>query len=226
MWEESITMIPKIWQSGVFSHDGRYVKVGPCSVVPKPLQKPHPPMWVAGNQPATYEIAGRMGLGMLCFGPRDLGELEQNLGLYRKALRDAQPVGAFVNAKSAVSIMTHCGTDDQEAKRIGAMGAEWFFSRARQILNWQGVKAESYRYYQEQRARLAASPAAGGRMASLTQSDVLCAGNPESCIQYVRRVESLGIDEFICYMQLGGIPHPAVMSSIRTFGQHVIPRCK
>ena len=65
MWEESITMISQIWQSEEFSWEGRFWNVPPRRVLPKPYQKPHPPMWVAGLQPSTYELAAEMGLGVL-----------------------------------------------------------------------------------------------------------------------------------------------------------------
>src|ERR671935_38023 len=57
MWEESLRMIPRIWEDGLFSWQGKYWSVPPRDVRPKPLQKPHPPIWVAALQPATYQLA-------------------------------------------------------------------------------------------------------------------------------------------------------------------------
>jgi alkanesulfonate monooxygenase SsuD/methylene tetrahydromethanopterin reductase-like flavin-dependent oxidoreductase (luciferase family) len=49
MWDEAITMIPQIWQAEEFSWEGRFWKVPKRRVLPKPYQKPHPPIWLAGT---------------------------------------------------------------------------------------------------------------------------------------------------------------------------------
>ena len=62
MWAESLDMIPKIWNSDYFEHEGKFWNVPPRQVLPKPYQQPHPPIWVAALQPATYEIAAHKGI--------------------------------------------------------------------------------------------------------------------------------------------------------------------
>ena len=83
MWEEAVAMIPRMWLEDPFSHEGRFFKVPPRSVIPKPVQKPHPPMWVACAQPDSFTAAGKKGLGALCF----------NIGVARRtdATRRAVP---------------------------------------------------------------------------------------------------------------------------------------
>ena len=67
--EESIKIVPKIWQTeGNFSWDGKFFNIPEREVLPKPLQRPHPPMWMACTQPASYEIAAKHGIGVLSFG--------------------------------------------------------------------------------------------------------------------------------------------------------------
>jgi hypothetical protein len=53
MWEESLTMIPKIWEDGLFEWQGQFWNVPPREVRPKPYQKPHPPIWVAARRPCS-----------------------------------------------------------------------------------------------------------------------------------------------------------------------------
>ena len=74
MWDESLSMIPKIWESDYFEWDGKFWKVPPRQVLPKPYQKPHPPIWVAalaaGHLPACGAEGHRLhGLG----GQRSVG---------------------------------------------------------------------------------------------------------------------------------------------------------
>src|SRR5213594_4461526 len=58
MWEEAIQMIPKMWQTEEFAWEGDYFVVPPRNVLPKPVQKPHPPLWMACTQPDSFRIAG------------------------------------------------------------------------------------------------------------------------------------------------------------------------
>ena len=97
MWEEAVAAIPKMWMQETFSHDGKFFKMPEREVIPKPIQKPHPPMWVAATQPSTWEIAGQKGIGALGFGISEPGMLDKLIAIYKKAISNCEPVGAFVN---------------------------------------------------------------------------------------------------------------------------------
>ena len=51
-------MIPRMWTEDPFSHSGEFYNIPPGSVIPKPVQNPHPPMWMACSQPASFGEAG------------------------------------------------------------------------------------------------------------------------------------------------------------------------
>src|SRR5216684_3271562 len=82
MWEEAVAAIPKMWMQETFSHDGKFFKMPEREVIPKPIQKPHPPMWVAATQPSTWEIAGQKGIGALGFGISEPGMLDKLIAIY------------------------------------------------------------------------------------------------------------------------------------------------
>ena len=103
MWEEAIEMIPKMWTNETFAWEGDYFVVPPRMVLPKPIQKPHPPMWMACTQPESFKIAGSKGLGALSFGFIAPGVLEYSLSVYRDAIADAKPVGDFINNQFAAT---------------------------------------------------------------------------------------------------------------------------
>ena len=126
MWEEAIQMIPKMWTTEEFSWEGDYFVVPPRNVLPKPVQKPHPPLWMACTQPDSFKIAGSKGLGALSFGFIAPGVLEASLGLYRDALKDAKPAGAFVNNNFAATTFACVAPTDEEALENGRPAAEFF----------------------------------------------------------------------------------------------------
>ena len=64
-WDEFVRVIPKMWMQERFSWEGRAFSMPERAVLPKPIQKPHPPMWVAVTSPGTEIDAADRGLGCL-----------------------------------------------------------------------------------------------------------------------------------------------------------------
>ena len=130
-WEEAVRMIPRMWTEETFSHEGQFYTIPPRSVIPKPVQKPHPPMWVACSQPDSFRSAGEMGLGVLCFNLGGYGQMEERVAAYREAVKHSNPVGKFVNDQVAALCMIHVAEDDEEARRVAAPEGEWVRQQGR-----------------------------------------------------------------------------------------------
>ncbi|MBM7774337.1 alkanesulfonate monooxygenase SsuD/methylene tetrahydromethanopterin reductase-like flavin-dependent oxidoreductase (luciferase family) [Actinokineospora baliensis] len=116
--QEAFETVPRLWTSD----EG-------VSISPKPLQRPHPPLWQAAASPASFEEAGRRGVGVL--GTTMWESLERAgrlIELYRAAAeRCVDPVGAFVNNQVAFFTFVHCADTDEEAMRNGAAAAAaWY----------------------------------------------------------------------------------------------------
>ncbi len=131
MWEESLAMVPKIWESLTFEWEGRFWNVPPREVLPKPYQQPHPPIWVAALQPATYELAAQKGIGCMALGVNAPSVLEPHIKAYREGIKNAQPVGGAINNKWLSSSFGYCGEDDLEAKELCAKSLKTFFGPGR-----------------------------------------------------------------------------------------------
>ncbi len=127
MWEESITMIPQIWQSEEFSWEGKFWKVPPRRVLPKPFQKPHPPIWLACTQPSSYELAAEKGIGVLLSAAAIPDILAEHVKTYHENIKKAKPVGAFVNEQFSVNIHAYCGEDNGEARELCAQSMKTFY---------------------------------------------------------------------------------------------------
>ncbi|MCH8107799.1 MAG: LLM class flavin-dependent oxidoreductase [Chloroflexi bacterium] len=127
MWEESITMIPQIWQSEEFSWEGKFWNVPPRRVLPKPFQKPHPPIWLACTQPSSYELAAEKGIGVLLSAAAIPEILEEHVKAYHENIKKAKPVGAFVNEQFSVNIHAYCGEDNAQARELCAQSMKTFY---------------------------------------------------------------------------------------------------
>ena len=86
------------------------------NVLPKPWVKPHPPMWVAAGNPGTFEKAGRMGLGVLCFTAGNPTQMAPLIEIYKNTVADAEPVGEYVNDNVAIVSQFLCLEDGDAAR--------------------------------------------------------------------------------------------------------------
>lgn len=127
MWEESITMLPQIWQADQFSWDGRFWKVPPRRVLPKPYQKPHPRMYLACTQTESFKLAAEKGIGVLSSSTYATAVLAEHVKTYHENIKHAKPVGAFVNAFWGNNVHAFCGEDNQEARELCAQSLKAFF---------------------------------------------------------------------------------------------------
>ena len=223
-WEEAVRMIPRMWTEETFSHEGQFYTIPPRSVIPKPVQKPHPPMWVACSQPDSFRSAGEMGLGVLCFNLGGYAQMEERVGAYREALKNANPVGQFVNDQVAALCMIHVAEDDEEARRVAAPEGEWFVNKAEELYQpWQGRQVpSSYQFavsaVQEERVNKTA--------ADHIESGAFAMGDPDTVIKVLKNYEAAGVDQILCFMQMGNLAHSRIMDSIKLFARHVIPYFK
>jgi alkanesulfonate monooxygenase SsuD/methylene tetrahydromethanopterin reductase-like flavin-dependent oxidoreductase (luciferase family) len=222
-WDEAVRMIPKMWTEDEFSWDSPRMKVPPRNVVPKPLQKPHPPIWMAGTQPSSAFLAAERGLGFLHFSYTDPEALNEKIDTYREGIARCEPVGSFVNDQFAGFTLMHCGRDDSEALELGGPGAEWYVRATNSLYSiWAQSGSQSYRWYAEQFEKGRAAQEVD--IARMADESVLCIGGPERCAQTARHYEAQGIDQLIFLVQHGPTSHEAIMDSLRRFGEEVIPQ--
>ncbi len=237
MWDESVRLIPRMWAEHEFSgHKGRFVNIPPGRVVvPKPLQKPHPPMWMACTSPSSYETAGRYGLGLLSFSAGITSGLADMVSGYRKAIQNAEPVGAFVNEATATFCTMHCRADDELARERGGTSAVLHLSFMDQY--YGGIfQSQGYREF----AQLSAKPYGGGASETadnrpmsaqlvdagpdaLISSGTICVGDPERCTEIVRMYQEAGFEHYLALIQYGTLTHDETLESLRLFAEKVMP---
>src|SRR5271154_6423343 len=230
MWEEALAVVVKAWTEEILQWKGKHFQFPDCNVIPKPLQRPHPPLWVAGMGSESHEIAGRKGLGILSFTiVTPLDELAKRVHLYREGIKQAVPIGHIVNNNVAAFTLVHCAKTDREAKDNSQMAIAGFLKMARKylgsvvtMLTAKGGLPQSYEYMKDLLGGEAEIPYEI-LYEFLDENDLIIVGSPEKCIEKIKRYQEIGIDQLLAQMQIWDIPHEKVMESIRLFGEHVIP---
>jgi len=231
MVDEALSIIPRMWTEEVFSHQGKYYNIPPLSVVPKPLQKPHPPLWVACTQEETSRIAGKLGVGCLIHGQGGPQKVASYVNTYKEAIKQAEPVGKFVNDQVVADILAYCDENDRRARE---QGAQWIADdvipdRNRRAKYWEGVSeaevpSDYLHHFRSAQRRLSTDRSDVTPESLLDRESGYCMGDPDACIEVVERYEAAGVGEVMLRLQVSpATSHQDAMQTIRLFGKFVIP---
>jgi len=242
MWQESLEMIPRMWTEDPFEHTGRFVSVPPRSILPKPLQKPHPPLWMAATSPQSWEIAGRNGIGILGLTIFvSVPQLQDRVRAYRAALTQAKPVGRFINDQVGAFTIVHVAETRQQAIANGATDAAInYLLYAFRILGGgaspgdagmqrdkaaEEIKSTPYRDLIAKEYPIIVKMMKNEcTFEDLDKEDMVIVGDVDECARKVERYQKAGLDHFIALMQADRVPHDKVMRSIELFGTEIAPR--
>ena len=217
---------------------GEFVSMPPRNVVPKPVQRPHPPLWVACSRRDTILLAARKGIGALTFAFIDPEEALHWVTDYERTLiEECVPVGFAVNPQVACVTPMMLHHDEGEAIRRGAEGANFFgYSLGHYYVfgtHRPGV-TNVWQEYEQRRADQGYDPEAVARAieeerlgAKVAAGDTTglrgCTGTPEQARQFLRRYEDAGVDQVIFVLQAGRNRHEHIMESLELFGREVLP---
>jgi alkanesulfonate monooxygenase SsuD/methylene tetrahydromethanopterin reductase-like flavin-dependent oxidoreductase (luciferase family) len=128
--ERAMRMVPQMWTQERFSWEDDAFHIRNAPIIPKPLQKPHPPLWQAASSPDSFLMAARCGVGAL--GVTLLTPVDAMTGLlqtYREAIKDAEPAGAYVNNQTGVFTFVHVAETTKQAIKNGAAeAAAWYIN--------------------------------------------------------------------------------------------------
>src|SRR3954452_11082 len=117
IWEDVIGEFPKMWMQDTYEgYDGKFWSLPPRKILPKPYKKPHPPMWYAAGNTQSWEMAGRKGLGVLGFSVGALETFAPLAEQYRKAILNAEPIGAYANNNIMICLSAYVAEDRQQAR--------------------------------------------------------------------------------------------------------------
>jgi alkanesulfonate monooxygenase SsuD/methylene tetrahydromethanopterin reductase-like flavin-dependent oxidoreductase (luciferase family) len=243
LWEEGLRVALRCMTETPFTgHHGPSVTLPPRNVVPKPRQKPHPPVWVACSRRDTILLAAQKGIGALAFAFVDPEEARQWVQDYERTLaEEGVPIGDAVNAQMACVTTILCDRDEDRAIANGLEGANFFgYSLAHYYVfgrHAPGV-TDVWAEYQQRRAEHGFDPeavAAAGANQDRLGAKVVdqgigglrgAVGTPDQIRDYLLRYEEAGVDQVIFCSQAGKNRHEHIMESLELYGREVLPEFK
>ncbi|HYM29706.1 MAG TPA: LLM class flavin-dependent oxidoreductase [Candidatus Cybelea sp.] len=207
--------------------EGRYFSM-PCrNILPKPVQKPHPPMWMACTNRDTIKIAAANGLGALAFSFVNPEEARTWADIYYGIIKSEAcvPLGHTVNANIAMVSSFSIHTDRAEAIRRGHEGFEFFGYALNALVAHDTVPGRTNIWGDYLKAR-------GNRTQEIIDASERLErqasgiGTPDDMRSHLRGFQEAGVDQVIFLQQAGRNRHDHICESLELFAASVMPDFK
>ena len=228
-WREAVEQVANMMVMDPYpGYDGKHWSMPSRNVVPKPVQKPHPPLWVACSNRETIHVAAKLGLGALTFTFVDAQEARLWVDDYYETFRnDCVPIGHSVNPNIALVMGFSVHKDEQVAIDRGLDGIRFFQFALGHYYGFGTHKpgrVDLWQQYLLVRDRLIgeegkASDAVETRLAASRGA----IGTPTQVRDYLRSLADIGVDQAVFIQQGGKNEHAHICDSLRVFAERVMP---
>jgi alkanesulfonate monooxygenase SsuD/methylene tetrahydromethanopterin reductase-like flavin-dependent oxidoreductase (luciferase family) len=237
-WTEALDAVTRMFVEEPFAgYDGDFFQMPVRNVVPKPMQKPHPPLWVACSRRETIHLAAQKGIGALTFSFIEAAEAKMWVDDYYATLQSDEcvPGGFAVNPNIAVVLPFMCHEDEETAIERGLDGGHFFgYSLGHYYIFGNHVPGRTnvWEEFQERRdmfgfSRPVASQTGQPLGAKLFEQGLGslrgAVGTPEQIRELLRAYAQVGVDQVIFVCQAGRNRHDHICESLELFAREVLP---
>lgn len=214
MWLETVGETARMMTANPYpGFDGKFFKMPHRNIVPKPLQKPHPPLWVACSNRETIRLAAKLGIGALTFAFVEPEEAKYWVEEYYETFeKECEPIGQAVNPNIAMvaGFMVH--EDAETALERGLEGFKFFgYALAHFYVTGTHVPGRFDVWDDFQK---------NGQFAWQPSS---CVGNVDQVREHLEKMESLGVDQTIFIQQGGRNKHEHICEALELFATEIMP---
>jgi len=226
MWAEAVQETARMMCMNPYpGFEGKYFSMPHRNLVPKPLQKPHPPIWAACSNRDNVKLAAHLGMGALTFAFVNAEEAKFWVDEYYESFKTkCMPIGQSVNPKVAMLTGFMCDQDNETAIRRGQEGAQFFAyglghywrdgTHIPGLTNlWDDFKQRPVSVI-ERMERERKKAGMGG------------IGSPKHLIENFAALEEAGVDQLILLHQCGNYRHEHICKSLELFAKEVLPQFK
>ena len=221
-YDDAIEILTRAWTEDSFSFQGNHYSFENVSVVPKPVQKPHPPLYTGGTSDITYQMAGERGWGIFVPPLLPYSVLEEPLGIYKKACAENgnQPNVVYIRPVYLDHDEGLIRREVEEALHNFLAFNAWPVYSLQDESKKAELRAKGYGFY------------ASGALESLTElsyeeiveQEIGFIGTPEKVVDQIRSLQSKGgIGELSIVANFGGLDHWKSIKTQEIFAKEVMP---
>ena len=218
----SIDVILKALTSDPFEHKGKFWTIPPRTLTPKPIQRPHPPIFVSATSSETHHNAGERGIGVMT-GNSILGweYAERCIESYKAGNAKVKPAeGSYVNNHVGFFVaVAHCTDRMEQAVREAARVTRGFVDLVIWLYSKLGASSPDYAYLSQIKK---IEERKNDLEYIVDLAPYFMVGTPDYLIERLRRLERMGVHEVL--LRIDGMGHEINMQAIEAFGQKIIPQ--
>jgi alkanesulfonate monooxygenase SsuD/methylene tetrahydromethanopterin reductase-like flavin-dependent oxidoreductase (luciferase family) len=237
-WDEALDVVTRMLVEEPFAgHQGKFLDVPPRNLVPKPLQKPHPPLWVACSRRETIHLAATKGIGALSFSFIEPERAREWVDDYYATIASEAcvPAGFAVNPQVACVLPLMCHRDEETAIERGLDGAHFFgyalahyyvfgAHRPGRTSIWDEFQANRSAYGFDRQIAARTGVQLGAQLLQEGLGSLRGAiGAPEQIRELVRGYQAAGVDQLVFVSQAGCTRHDHICESLELFAAEVMP---
>ena len=223
---EGLDVLVRAWTSETLTYEGRYTRIAPedgVGVYPRPLQRPHPPIYQAvSTTPASVDLAASRGLPIIVGGPTDvLGRAPEAIALWRERMRahGRDPAGADLPCLQNVFVAE---TDEAARAELERIDPDWSLRVLQRVGSPIGPDGETPAGYGHWVERWRQRQRADGSAARTDVPQLF--GSPDTVARQVEALRAQGIEHVFGRFTVPGMPFDRVLRSLELFATEVIPR--
>lgn len=208
-------IIPGFTQPGV-EFKGEFFDLPKRAIIPKPLQKPHPPLWVACSQMDTVRDAGRWGFGALVFTFKNPEYAQAWVhAYYDEFLNNPDPICDYQKNPNVAVVNTFmCAETDEKAQEMAS--GSTFFEFALNFYNSHGPVEPGSLNLWDEFLEWKKTPRGSRPIKGLV-------GSPDTIRKTLQEYREIGIDQMILLNQAGKNTHEDICASLELFASEVMP---
>jgi alkanesulfonate monooxygenase SsuD/methylene tetrahydromethanopterin reductase-like flavin-dependent oxidoreductase (luciferase family) len=223
--EDAIKSVVHMWGEEYAEWHSEFMDFPKRLVCPKPYQDPHPAPWMAATSDGSAEIAGRQGMGLLSFAiMQPLSRMKKQIDQYRAAAANPEPITKVANNRVAAYTLVHLMDDESQAEEHRVWDSVWWWYQnlAEFTLEWEfphfaQEQKDAYFPFLKKNAEGDFDPR------DFNKQDMIIVGTPDECMKKIQHYADIGVDQLLCYVQFGYLPHKSVMRTIELLGKEIIP---
>src|SRR5512132_3324185 len=224
-FDETVDVMQLAWTEERFSYRGRFFQFDDVRVIPKPVQRPHPPLYqvcVTKDGIENTALRGWPMLNSVLFGPVD--QLVANRDTYvatlEKSGRTADDVRALL-ARWGVSRQIYVADTDARALEEAKAAEVWYQESFRRFVVPERIEDAHPSLQPSFRAM-------ADRLSKVTWdglvAETLAFGSPDTVARHIDEMRQLGVGQVMCWMNFGGLSQERVRRSMELFAREVMPR--
>lgn len=216
--EESLAVLRAAAEDAPIVHHGQHFRLDAVNVLPRPLQRPYPPLWSAAVSPETFEWAAREGLGVLAGPFKPWAMIAADLKRYRQAWRSEHP------PRIGMTVALLCLPDRARARELAAPALRWSYGELLRVTAPVLERLWPSYEHMHQLGRFRRLFKLGARLRVLELAGLAIVGTPAECLERIERLREAGVTHLLCSIGAGAVPTDVVRESLECIASDVLPR--